>query len=480
MKKNYLKLAVTAIAAVISVASYAQKPQMIYTTESERWITAKKGVTVAPASGDADITVYTDKTRQTVDGVGGAFNEMGWDALQLLPQAEQDKVLKNLFSKEGCGFSMGRISVGANDYSLSYYSCCDVKEDFVMRDFNIDRDRYITIPYLKAAKALNPEIKIWASPWTPPAWMKINEHYSTRGGNWNGRKEGNEMPAGADLFNNCTGFNMQERYLQAYALYFSKFAQSYKAEGVPLVAIMPQNEIAYSPNWPSCTWRPEDMAYFIGKFMGPQFEKDGLDTDIWLGTINFANPSYCETVLKDKNAQKYIKGIGFQWAGERALPKLYEKYPNMKFMQTENKCGESENDWSSLVRSWGSIMHYMNNGCESYLYWNMILKSANGMTGKSAWGWPQNSMVVIDEDSKKVTYTDEFYLFKHFSHFVQPGSQYLESSKGENHVAFKMVDGRTLVMVYNPETEAKTVKIQIGDKMVTATLQPTSINSITL
>ncbi len=78
MKRNYFKLAVTAIAAVVSVASYAQKPQMIYTTESDRWVTAKKGVTVSAASGDADITVYTDKTRQTVDGIGGAFNEMGW------------------------------------------------------------------------------------------------------------------------------------------------------------------------------------------------------------------------------------------------------------------------------------------------------------------------------------------------------------------------------------------------------------------
>ncbi|MFI3282675.1 MAG: glycoside hydrolase family 30 beta sandwich domain-containing protein [Rikenellaceae bacterium] len=475
MKRNYLSIALAAIATLTTVASFAQKPQLIYTTESERWIDAKKAISVSTAT-EADITVYTDKTFQTVEGIGGTFNEMGWDVLQVLPQAEVDKIMKDLFSAEGCAFTMGRISVGSNDYSLSYYSSCDVKEDFGMRDFNIDRDRYITIPYIKAAKAINPDLKIWASPWTPPSWMKINEHYSTRGGDWNGREMGNRMPEGADLLNNCTGFNMQERYLKAYALYFSKFAQAYKAEGVPLFAIMPQNEIAYSPNWPSCTWRPEDMAYFIGKFMGPQFEADGVDTDIWLGTVNWGNPTYCETVLKSSDADKYIKGIGFQWGGERALPHLYKSHPELKYMQTENKCGESENNWSSLVRSWGSIMHYMNNGSNSYMYWNMILDQ----TGQSAWGWPQNSMIVIDRESKSVKYTDEFYLFKHFSHFVQPGSQRLDSSKGDNHIAFKMADGRTVVMVYNPESETQTMKIKIGATMVEATLQPMSINSIVL
>ncbi len=477
MKRNFFKSSVAMVAIMtLSVAStFAQKPQLIYSTESEKWVTPKKAITVT-SDTEADITVYTDKPVQRIDGIGGAFNEMGWDALQVLPQADRDKIMKDIFSAEGCAFSMGRIPVGANDYSLSYYSSCDVKHDFNMRDFNIDRDRYILIPYLKAAKAYNPNLKVWASPWTPPAWMKINEHYATRGGSVGGRPDGNEMPNGADILNNTTGFNMQERYLKAYALYFSKFAQAYKEEGVPLFAIMPQNEIAWSPNWPSCTWRPEDMAYFIGKFMGPQFEADGVDTDIWLGTINFPNPAYCETVLKSSDAGKYIKGVGFQWSGERALASVRANHPELKFMQTENMCGESENDWTSVERSWNSIVHYMQNGAESYVYWNMILNE----TGMSAWGWPQNSMVVINSETKDVKYTDEFYLFKHYSHFAQPGSYYLESTEGKNHIAFKMVDGRTTVMIYNPESTVQSMTIKIGETVVKATLQPLSINSIVL
>lgn len=218
------------------------------------------------------------------------------------------------------------------------------------------------------------------------------------------------------------------------------------------------------------------MAYFIGSFMGPQFEKDGVETDIWLGTINYSDPAYCATILNNESAAKYIKGVGFQWGGEKAIPTISKQYPDFKYMQTENKCGECENDWSSVERSWSSIVHYMKNGCESYIYWNMILDQ----TGKSAWGWPQNSMIIINRETKAVTYTDEYYLFKHLSHFVQPGAKYLETSQGDNHIAFKMADGRTLLMVYNPEKSAKSIKVKFGETIVAADLKPVSINSIIL
>ena len=128
-------------------------------------------------------------------------------------------------------------------------------------------------------------------------------------------------------------------------------------------------------------------------------------------------------------------------------------------MQTENKCGEHENDWTSLESSWNTLVHFLNNGAGSHMYWNMVLDE----TGKSAWGWPQNSMVVVDRNAKKVTYTDEFYLFKHVSHFVQPGDHYLKSSEGENHAVFKLKDGRIAVLVNNPKDTQETVNIIINE-----------------
>lgn len=108
------------------------------------------------------------------------------------------------------------------------------------------------------------------------------------------------------------------------------------------------------------------------------------------------------------------------------------------------------------------------------MYWNMVLDE----TGKSAWGWPQNSMVVIDKQSKNIKYTDEFYLFKHLSHFVQPGDHFLKSSEGKNHLAFQLKDGRVMVLVNNPDKTVKTINLKVGKEIVGIKVQPTSINTV--
>ncbi|WP_372753473.1 glycoside hydrolase family 30 beta sandwich domain-containing protein [Labilibaculum sp.] len=473
-----IKLIMLLVLLAIGNITHAQKVDLVYTTSSARWVKGKKAVRLTKDKlAKADITVFADSTLQVIDGIGGAFNELGWTAVKELSDEAANEVFDALFSKEGCNFSMGRVPIGASDYALSYYSMDDVPEDFEMRDFNIDRDRFIMIPYLKEAFKRRPDFKLWGSPWTPPAWMKVNEHYSLRAGEMGeGRTGGNKMDPGKEIRTSSTAFKMQKRYLEAYALYFSKFVKAYKEAGTPVFMIQPQNEILYAPNWPACTWFTEDMSYFIGDFLGPKFEADSLDTEIWLGTINSPDPRYVQYALKHKSAKKYIKGVGFQWNGERSIPTISKEFPTIKLMQTENKCGEQENDWTSLERSWKSMVHYFNNGAGSYLYWNMILDE----TGKSSWGWPQNSMVVIDSESKKVTYNDEFYLFKHLSHFVQPGDHYLKSSAGENHLAFKLQNGSTILLVYNREDKAKTVNIKVGDIAITADLEAVSINTILL
>jgi len=321
---------------LISKGIIAQKVKMVSTTETERWVKSKKDIKIIESNAEADITIYEDSLLQQINGIGGCFNEIGWEALTTLPNEASKQVFKDLFSEDGCNFSMCRMPLGASDYALSYYSSNDVPEDFEMRDFNIDRDRHILIPYIKEALKVNPDLKLWASPWSPPAWMKVNEHYSMRSGNFENATKGNKMNPGAQILNNATAFKMQERYLKAYALYFSKFVQAYKNEGVELFSIQPQNEIAFQPNWPSCTWRPEDMAYFINNFLGPQFEKDNLDTEIWLGTVNSSNPNYVKTILEYKDAAKYISGVGFQWGGAKSIPTVHKTFPDLKLMQTEN------------------------------------------------------------------------------------------------------------------------------------------------
>ncbi len=155
-------------------------------------------------------------------------------------QEERDKVMASLFVEEGVRFSLGRTPVACSDYSFGYYSYNDVKDDYTMRNFSIDRDCFILIPYIKEALKLRPDLKMWASPWTPPAWMKVNEHYSQKSSGIEGTDIGhNRLDPARNVLGNVTGFKMQQGYLQAYALYFSKYVQAYKKNGITISMLMP-------------------------------------------------------------------------------------------------------------------------------------------------------------------------------------------------------------------------------------------------
>ena len=454
----------------------AQKVMLYSTTSSERWVEQKCAVDKAPAT-QADIYVYTDSLQQEVVGFGGTFNELGWDAMQNLSSAERTKVIASLFAEDGAHFTLGRTPVGASDYAMGYYSYNDVKDDYAMRNFCIDRDRYTLIPYIKAALKFRPDLKLWASPWTPPAWMKVNEHYSQKSSGIEGTDIGhNRLDPNRNVLGNVTGFKMQQGYLQAYALYFSKYVQAYKENGINIQMIMPQNEIAWTPCWPSCTWRPEDLAIFVTQYLGPQFEKDSIDTDIWLGTVNFPDPNYVRTFMKQRNTRKYVKGVGVQWTGMKALPIVYKEYPSYGYMQTENMCGNSENDWSALERTWKAVVHCFNNGVNSYMYWNMVLNE----TCKSWWDWAQNALVIVDRNSGQIRYTDEYYLMKHLSRFVQPGSRLLKVSDTQNILAFRTNDNKVVMVIYNPKEEKQSYSFKVGNKSLSVVLKAKSINTLVL
>jgi glucosylceramidase len=397
---------------------------------------------------------------------------LGWEALLAVTKPKRDQILNDLFSKDGANFQLCRVPIGSNDYSLSYFSYNDVSEDFVMRNFNIDRDRYILIPYIKEAKKIAPNLEIWGSPWSPPSWMKINNHYSMSTG---GKDQwASDMVPDKKISNNATAFKMEDRFLEAYALYFSKYVQAYEKEGIKISRICTQNEIVYQPHWPSCTWRAEDLAFFIGKFLGPRFKSDNIPTDIWLGTINGADPDYMRRILNDKDAASYIKGIGMQWDAKHAIGAIHNEYPTYKIMQTESECGNGENNWGSAEYTWSLINHYMSNGAESYMYWNMVLDSS----GRSSWGWVQNMLISIDKKTEKVTYNPEYYLMKHISHFVEKGAFLLKTSGSKDLLAFRNPDQTIVLVIVNSSSEDKNLTIKLGRKSVCIPTKAKSFNTL--
>ncbi len=414
---------INASAIIITLAllscSNNKYAEWVRSTPESQWQADR--IIIRPVHGrtGSAIEVFPDRQQQAIDGFGGCFNELGWEAMKQTDSISAEEIFKSLFDTiSGCGFNICRMPIGANDYAVDWYSYDETPGDFDMKNFSLERDRMRLIPYIRHAQAYCPKLMIWASPWCPPSWMKTNNNYACRPDVVN---DLDEKGAGEEMH---TQFRMEEKYLSAYALYFSKFISAYHSEGIDIYAVHVQNEPNSCQNFPSCIWEPSALADFIGKYLGPELEKEGIRSQIWLGTIERPQIERVDEVFTDPLARKYIRGVGFQWAGKDAIPLVHAKYPGYKLMQTETECGDGSNDWKAAEHTFSLMKHYFNNGANAYMYWNMVLNES----GKSQWGWKQNSMITVNSETGKVTMNPEYFLMKHFSRFIPAGSHKVESS----------------------------------------------------
>jgi glucosylceramidase len=444
----------------------------IQTTGEAQWVVkdgpALSGVRI---EGSQVIRLDPGDQRQAINGFGACFNELGWEALKLAPERDREVILRNLFDPDtGCRFNICRMPVGANDYAVDWYSQDEEAGDLDMKHFSIERDRLRLIPYIRAAKEINPDFRLWASPWCPPSWMKENDHYACRSD-----PQVNDLPPGQSGQEMVTQFIMEPPVLSAYALYFSKFIKAYSDEEIPIYAVHVQNEPNSCQNFPSCIWRPEDLATFIGSYLGPRFEQEGLDTEIWLGTVERPQLERVEVILQDERARSYIKGVGFQWAGKEVIGEVHRKYPGMPLMQTESECGDGSNNWDALEYTFSLMKHYFTHGAEAYLYWNMVLDE----TGRSRWGWKQNSLITVGPGGE-VTYNPEYYLMKHLASAVDPGARYLGlSEEAEDCLAFMNPGGEVVVMLLNPGDSKQLLALETGTgNYLNLELPPKSLHTV--
>lgn len=429
----------------------------ISTTNENRWVSIEQVDIYNAADTDASLEFLTNEKQQQVDGFGACFNELGWDALNMMEKEMQDSVMRAFFEPgKGFNFNICRMPVGANDYARDWYSLNETPGDYAMENFSIQRDRTILIPYIRYAMKYNPDLKIWGSPWCPPEWMKTNNHYACR------PDTVNDLPEESRGTEGQTQFIMNEKNLSAYALYFRKYIEAYRNEGVNVYAVHVQNEPNSCQNFPSCIWTAGDLNTFMGEYLGPELEQIYPDVELWYGTIERPYIGNIDTVLQDETTSRYIDGLGFQWAGKKAIPEANRKYPDMKMMQTESECGDGSNDWDAAIYTWGLIKHYFKHGANTYLYWNPILDE----TGKSRWGWKQNSLISVDSKTGKATFNPEYFIFKHLTHFVKPGAYKIETSGYEDALAFKNPDGKRVVILSNASDMEKRITIKADDKEI--------------
>jgi glucosylceramidase len=413
------------------------------------------------------------RTAQTMEGFGGCFNELGWTSLKALSEQDRESVLHEFFDPvAGARFTYCRLPIGANDFATEAYSYDETDGDFDLKHFSIEHDKQTLIPFIHAAQRYQPKLRLWASPWTPPSWMKRNHFYAEAkaypGMKDNGIRTDQIGHEGEDMF-------IQEpRYFDAYARYFGRFIDAYQAEGIRVGMVMPQNEFNSAQNFPSCTWTPQGLARFLHS-LGPEMQE--REVDVFFGTLERGNPKLVETVMADKEAARFIKGAGVQWAGKNALPAIPREFPSLMIYQSEQECGDGKNEWSYTGYCWQLMKHYFRSGARAYMYWNISTEQG----GLSTWGWAQNSLVSVNRAEKTFHYNHDYYLLKHLTHFVDVGAKCVEATGTcDDALAFQNPDGAIVLLLRNELSHAQMVQIQVRDRAIAVELPPDSVGTLAM
>ena len=413
-----------------------------------------------PATGSSAESVISVNLDEVVHpklaGIGGAFNEIGGEAFMSLPEVKRKAVAEALFSPEnGAGLTLCRTAIGSSDFGLSEYSYSETADDFKMEHFSVERDTKSVLPFIRAAQAENPQLRIFASPWSPPGWMKQTGKMARSVPGVEGmlRARQNVLKRDPEIY-------------QAYALYFSKYVQAYAKHGVNVERIIVQNETDMSPKYPGCDMQADQMSELVVNHIRPQFEKDGLKTEIWAGTFRGgrgrAKRNDADAFMK-LEGRKAIGGLGLQYTLPEVLAALVSDYPDMPKMHTEGDCYDGKNSMEQARARFGEVAGWLYGGTENFCYWNMILNE----TTASAWGWKQNSLMVIDRESGAVTYTSDFAPIALLSRFIRPGDQLLKVETSNEQPAIAVRNNERLVVFVQNNSEVPVInEIHIDDNSV--------------
>ena len=417
--------------------------------------------TMAVESGVSAIDLDARTSYQQIVGFGAAMTDASaYLFMHRMPAKARESVMRDLFGRDnGIGLSIVRVPMGASDFSLRHYSYDDMppsESDSALTRFSIDEDRAEKIPLLKHALAINPQLKLTASPWSPPAWMKSSGSLI----------KGTLLP----------------RYYDSFSDYFVKFIQAYGAEGLPIYAIMVQNEPHFEPDdYPGMRLEPAARAQVIGRHLGPRLERAGIKTFIWDWDHNWDQPQSPLDVLADPVARKYVQGVAWHCYGGdvSAQSKVHDAFPDKDAWFTECSGGDwATNFGDNLKFNVGTlVIGGTRNWARGVSLWNLALDEKFG-PHKGGCG---NCRGVVTVDSRTGVYTRnvEYFSLGHASKFVLPGAYRIKSESADTtlaHVAFRNPDGYTKVLiVLNTVKEPRTFVVRAAGRSLRYTLPAASV-----
>lgn len=416
-----------------------------------------------------EIVVFIDpaKTFQTYMGVGAALTDAAAETFYKMPKDKQAELLKAYFDKEnGIGYNIARTNINSCDFSSDMYTYVQ-DGDKELKTFTIEHDRKYKIPFIKEAmKAAGGSLYLYASPWSPPAWMKDN----------------NDMLRGGKL---------KPEYYDSWALYYTKFIKEYEKEGLPVWGISIQNEPMATQRWESCIYTAEEERDFLKNHLGPTMHKEGLKDKkiiVWDHNRDLIYQR-AQTYFDDPEAAKYAWGIGFHWYEDWSggvpmyenLRRVQEAYPDKNIFFTEG-CAESFN--AARYNAWvlgeeygRSMINDFNNGMVGFTDWNILLDETGGPNHVQNFCF---APVHGDTRTGQLIYTNAYYYIGHFSKFIQPGAKRIIASPSRSHLlstAFLNPDGSVTAIVMNQGSVTAPVYLWIGGKAVKVTVKSHSINT---
>ena len=353
------------------------------------------------------ITIEPKNQRQEILGFGGSFTEASSSIYKELDEEKKEEIIESYFGENGNKYSMARTHINSCDFSLGNYAHVEDENDLELKTFSLERNKISLIPMINdALKKRKNNIRIMASPWSPPAWMKTT----------------GEMNFGGKL---------KSEYRDTWADYYCKFIENCEKENVPIWGLSIQNEPEAKQTWDSCLYTAEEERDFIKNHLGPSLEKHNLlDRKVIIWDHNRdVMVERARTVLSDPDAAKYVWGTGFHWyCGDHFdnVQKVHDEFPDKQLIFTEGcqEGGPHIGSWDLGERYATSIINDLNRWTVAWIDWNLIL---NEQGGPNHVGNYCSAPIIVDTRSQDLLYQSSYYYIGHFSRFILPGDKIINS-----------------------------------------------------
>ena len=465
-----LSHAILAVALIVSFipGSYCQQKQYqegkVYVTakSTNQFLTDEGYRALEPVEQPDEnyptIMVDETKTFQTIEGFGGAFTDAASLVFAKLPRESQDKFISACFDPDsGNAYNLCRTTINSCDYSDEMYSYDDVDRDKNLENFTIAHDLKYRIPLIKRAMEMaKGNLKLFASPWSPPAWMKTNN-------------------------NMLYGGKLKQEYYHTWADYFCKFIKGYEKVGVPIWAVTVQNEPMAVQVWESCIYTANEEKDFVKDHLGPAFDKNGLDSVkimIWDHNRGIMYQR-AQSAFEDPKASQYIWGTAFHWyVGEHFnnVRIIHDAFPDKKILFTE---GSVAGSWPAAYNLAENVINDLNNWAVGWVTWNLLLDQDGGP--RHTGGLEGSNIITADLHTGSVIFNPAFYVFGHFSRFIKPGAKRIACTSNDDNLiatAFVNPDGKIVAVVDNKKDCDEKFQLWINGKALKGILPKEGVISI--